>query len=331
MRILITGASGFIGSFMVEEAIKRGFETYAGIRQTSSRKYLQDKRIQFADLNFADTTILAEQLRVLGRFDYIIHNAGVTKCQNKGDFDRVNFGYTRNFVDALTEAGLMPDKFLYMSSLSAYGSGNEKTLQPMMLADTPRPNTAYGESKLKAERYIQSLNNAPYIILRPTGVYGPRETDYFVFNQTINRGIEPSMGFGTQYLTFIYVKDLVRVAFDALESNIVRKAYFVSDGKVYTNVEYTEIVKNILGIKRMLKLKTPLFLAKFIAVLLETVYGWFGKTPTLNRDKYNILSAKNWKCEIEPLERDFNSHAEYDLERGMTEAIEWYKKEKWLK
>jgi nucleoside-diphosphate-sugar epimerase len=218
-----------------------------------------------------------------------------------------------------------------MSSLSAFGSGSEKTFQPMRLADTPQPNTAYGESKLKAEKYIQSLGNVPYIILRPTGVYGPRETDYFVFNQTINRGIEPSMGFGMQYLTFIYVKDLVRVAFDALESNIARKAYFVSDGKVYTNVEYATIVKNILGKKRVLKLKTPLFLAKFIAIFLETVCGWFGKTPTLNRDKYNILSAKNWKCEVEPLEKDFNFKAEYDLERGMTEAIKWYKKEKWLK
>ncbi|MDR0871891.1 MAG: NAD(P)-dependent oxidoreductase [Prevotellaceae bacterium] len=330
MKILITGASGFIGSFMVEEALNRGFETFAGIRATSSKKYLQDERIQFADLDFTDTTVLAKQLRALGRFDYIIHNAGVTKCQNKGDFDRVNFGYTRNFVDALMQADLMPSKFLYMSSLSAFGSGCEETFKPIMLADTPKPNTAYGASKLKAERYIQSLNNVPYLFLRPTGVYGPRETDYFVFNKTVNRGIEPSMGLDTQYLTFIYIKDLVRVAFDALASNIVRKAYFVAEGRVYTNEEYATIVKNILGKKRVLKLRTPLFLVKFISAFLETVCGWFGKTPTLNRDKYNILSAKNWKCEVEPLERDFDFQAEYDLERGMTEAIEWYKKEKWL-
>jgi nucleoside-diphosphate-sugar epimerase len=331
MKILITGASGFIGSFMVEEALNRGFETYAGVRKTSSKRYLQDEHIKFVDLNFADTAVLAKQLRALGKFDYIIHNAGVTKCQNKGDFDRVNFGYTRNLVDALIQADVMPDKFLFMSSLSAFGSGSEVTFEPMRLADTPRPNTAYGTSKLKAERHIQSLSNVPYLFLRPTGVYGPRETDYFVFNQTINRGIEPSMGFDTQYLTFIYVKDLVRAALDALASNIVRKAYFVADGQVYTNEEYAAIVKNILGKKRVLKLRTPLFLVKFISAFLETVCGWFGKTPTLNRDKYNILSAKNWKCETEPLEKDFNFKAEYDLERGMREAIEWYKKEKWLK
>jgi len=330
MKILITGASGFIGSFLVEEALKRGFETFAGIRKTSSKKYLQDERIKFVDLNFADVQALIQQMSELGKFDYIIHNAGVTKCNDKRDFDCVNFGYTKNFVKALISANVVPDKFLYMSSLSAFGSGNEKTLMPIMLSDTPNPNTIYGASKLKAEKFIESNDGFPYIFMRPTGVYGPRETDYFVFNQTVNRGIEPSMGFKTQYLTFIYVRDLVRVIFDALASNIVRKAYFVADGKVYTNDEYAAIVKKILNKKYTFKLKTPLFLVKAISTTLDTVCGWFGTSPTLNRDKYNMLKATNWKCETAPLEKDFNFCAEYDLERGMIEAIEWYKKEKWL-
>jgi nucleoside-diphosphate-sugar epimerase len=334
MTILITGASGFIGSFLVEEALKRGYTTYAGIRATSSKEYLQDERIRFIDLKYNDLQKMTEQLREHknqhGKFDYIIHNAGVTKCNNKTDFDRVNFGYTKNFVQALTAADMIPQKFLFMSSLSAFGSGNEKTLEPICLADTPRPNTVYGISKLKAEDYIRSQETFPYLIFRPTGVYGPREKDYFVFNQTIKRGSEPAMGFKPQYLTFIYVFDLVRVAFDALESKEVRKAYFISEGAVYTNDEYAAIVKKILGKKRTLKLKVPLFLVKGIAVSLDTVFGWFGKSPTLNRDKYNILSATNWKCETDPLVTDFNFQAAYNLERGMREAIEWYKKEGWL-
>jgi len=329
-KILITGASGFIGSFLVEEALKRGFETYAGIRKSSSKQYLQDERIKFVDLNFADVQTLTKQLQELGKFDYIIHNAGVTKCNDKRDFDRVNFGYTKNFAEALISANVVPDKFLFMSSLSAFGSGDEKTLKPIMLSDTPNPNTIYGASKLKAEKFIESLDGFPYIFMRPTGVYGPRETDYFVFNQTVKRGIEPSMGFKTQYLTFIYVRDLVRVVFDALASNILQKAYFVADGKVYTNDEYAAIVKKILNKKYTLKLKTPLFLVKAISATLDTVCGWFGKSPTLNRDKYKMLKAANWKCETAPLEQDFAFCAEYDLERGMTESIEWYKKEKWL-
>jgi nucleoside-diphosphate-sugar epimerase len=255
---------------------------------------------------------------------------GVTKCKNKDDFDRINCGYTKNFVDALIESGSVPDKFVYISSLSAWGPGDAKTGRPIMLSDEPKPDTLYGASKLKAEQYIASLPDFPYIFLRPTGVYGPREKDYFVFNKTVAGGIEPAMGFQTQYLTFIYVRDLVKLAFLACRSNIVQKAYFVTDGKEYTDKEYAAAVKKHLGRKHTLKLRTPLFLVKFISYFLDTVCGWFGQTPTLNKDKYKILRVMNWRCENKPAEDDFNFKADYDLDKGTEEAIKWYKQEKWL-
>ena len=334
MKILITGANGFIGSFLVEEAIKQGWDTFAAIRPSSHRAYLKDERIQFLYLSYANRSTLVTQLHAFkrehGLFDYIIHNAGVTKCNRKSDFDTINREYTKNFVDALIEADMVPRKFIYMSSLSAWGSGNPKTLEPIMLCDKPHPDTAYGVSKLKAEAYISSIEGFPYIFMRPTGVYGPREKDYFLINKSIKNGIELSVGFKPQYITFIYVRDLVRLVFDALKSPIVQKGYFVSDGHVYTNTEYASIVKKILHKKYTLKIKVPLFLVKGVAVCLDMVYGWFGKSPTLNRDKYNIISATNWKCEIEPTIQDFSFVARYDLEKGMEEAIEWYKQEGWL-
>jgi nucleoside-diphosphate-sugar epimerase len=334
MKILITGAAGFIGSFLVEEAINQGFETYAGIRTTSNKQYLKDERIKFVDLQYSDKKLLTEQLRELknsiGKFDFIIHGMGVTKCNNKNDFEKINYGYTKNFVEALLESDSVPDKFVYISSLSAWGPGDYKTGKPILLSDIPKPDTLYGNSKLKAERFIASVPGFPYIFLRPTGVYGPREKDYFVFNKTVSNGIEPAMGFQTQYLTFIYVRDLVKLAFLACKSKIVQKGYFVSDGKEYTDKEYSTIVKKYLGRKHTLKICVPLFLVKFISYFLDTVYGWFGKTPTLNKDKYKILRVMNWKCEIKPTEEDFNFTADYDLDRGTEEAIKWYKQEKWL-
>lgn len=333
MRILITGASGFIGSFLVEKALEKGFETYAGVRKSSNKQYLQDERIKFIDLNYSNLCELTAHLRDFkrehGKFDFIVHNAGVTKCNDKRDFDRINFEYTKNFVDALIAADMVPQKFVYMSSLSAWGPGNEKTYAPIMLSDEPKPNTLYGASKLKAEKYIESLKTFPYIFARPTGVYGPREKDYLVFNQTVKKGLEPAMGFRPQYLTFIYARDLVKFVFLALESPLVQKGYFITDGHVYTNTEYGNIVKRHLK-KRTIKIRVPLFLVKAIAITLDTVCGWFGKTPTLNRDKYNLMSVMNWICEVEPLYRDFDFKADYDLDRGMKEAIDWYKKEGWL-
>lgn len=331
--ILITGASGFIGSFFVEEGLKRGYDVYAGVRKSSSRKYLQDPRIKFAEFDFSTTekvqAVLAEFKSRGVRFDYIIHNAGVTKTKKKEDFNRVNCLNTRNFIEALIAAGMVPEKFIYMSSLAAFGPGDPVTGQPVRLNDTPKPIELYGFSKLEAERYITGLSGFPWLIFRPTGVYGPRETDYFVFFQTINRGLEPYIGFKKQVLTFIYVRDLVRLIFDALKSPHVRKSYFVADGNEYPSELFAEITKKILG-KKTVRITIPKCLVRLIAVSGEKIAGLWGAVPTLNSDKYNVLSSTNWRCDVEPLRQDFNFKAEYDLEKGVSEAIAWYRQEGWL-
>ena len=328
MKILVTGASGFIGSFIVAEGIDRGYEIYAGIRSTSSRKYLPEG-IKTAELSLDNKERLKSELIVLGRFDYIIHNAGVTKCKDKTDFDKVNYYYTRNFIEALIETDTIPDKFLFVSSMAAFGPGDPKTLEQVNLSDTPKPDTLYGISKLKAEEFIVSQKDFPYLFLRPTGVYGPRERDYFVFLKTVNNHLEPAMGTKKQYLTFVYVTDLVKAMYLALESEFLQKAWFVSDGKEYDNREYAAIVKKHLS-RWALYLPVPLFLVKAIAYSLDTLGGWFGISPTLNKDKYKIMRATNWKCEVEPLQRDLGFKTEYDLDKGIEACVEWYRKEKWL-
>lgn len=333
-RILITGASGFIGSFLVEKALKKGYETWAGVRKSSNKEYLQDKRIQFIDLNFSDEEKLTSQIKEFvirhGKFDYIAHNAGVTKCLNPEDFDRVNYQFTANFINALRKADAVPEKFVLMSSLSAFGPGDEKNYTPIKLTDTPNPNTAYGRSKLKAEQYLQSLEGFPYIILRPTGVYGPREKDYFLMVKTVKSGLDVGAGFKPQHLTFIYVKDLVDAAFSGLESPVKNKSYFVADGDVYTDKEYTSLVKESIGKKHVLSLKIPLWLLKGISVIAESISKITKKPSTLNRDKYKIMKQRNWECNITPLIEDLDFSPKYNLKRGLEESIEWYKENKWL-
>ena len=119
MKILITGASGFIGSFIVEEALRRGFETWAAVRKSSSRTFLQDERIHFIELNLSSKTQLVEQLRDQ-QFDYVVHAAGVTKCLNKADFHRINTEGTKNLVEALLEVKMPLKRFVFVSSLSVF-------------------------------------------------------------------------------------------------------------------------------------------------------------------------------------------------------------------
>jgi len=328
-KILITGASGFIGSFLVEEALQRNFEVYAGVRKSSSRKYLSNSAIHFLELDFKDQKGLKIVLKNEVQFDYIIHAVGVTKTCHKDDFKTINYQYTKNFIEALQETGKVPDKFLFISSLAVFGPGNEETLQPICASDAPHPVTLYGKSKLMAEQYIQSLPDFPYLILRPTGVYGPREKDYYLAYKSIKLHIESYIGTKEQHLTFLYVTDLSRLALDVLQSDKSRKAYFVTDLKQYTAQQFNNIIKKTMN-RKALVLVFPKFFVKPFVLVSEKLSCWFGNPATLNTDKYNELISKNWLCESDEVVNDFGFQPEYDLEKGVQETIRWFKKEKLL-
>ena len=333
-QIVITGASGFVGSFLIEKALQKGYKTWAAIRKSSSKEYLQDERINFVDFNYSNPTKLANQLREFkdknGQIDYFIHNAGVTKCLDASDFEKVNFQYTKNLIDTLIESDCVPEKFILISSLSAFGMGDEENYTPIKLTDKPNPNTAYGISKLKAEQYLESKVDFPYIILRPTGIYGPRDKDYYLMLKTVKSGLDIGAGFKPQHLTFIYVKDLVDAAFLSLESSLKQKAYFVADGDVYTDKQYTALVKKVLNKKHVLSFKVPLFILKAISTVAEEVSKITKKPSTLNKDKYKIMKQRNWECDIEPLKNELNFQPKYNLEGGLEESVEWYKENGWL-
>ena len=333
-KVLVTGASGFIGSFLVEGGLERGMQTWAGIRKTSSRKYLQDKRIRFAELNFGDKQKLKEQLSAHKQghdgWDYIIHCAGVTKCLDKEDFDKGNYQATVNFVEVLKELDMLPERFMYISSLSIFGPIHEADYAPIGEKDEAQPNTAYGVSKLKSEKYLKSLIDFPYVIYRPTGVYGPRERDYFLMAQGVKQHVDFAAGFKRQDITFIYVKDLVQAVYLGTKPEALRRAYFVSDGEVYASSTFSDLIKKELGNPWLVRIKCPLCLLKLISMVAETVAGWMGKTSTLNGDKYNIMKQRNWRCDISPIINELGFRPEYLLGRGVEETIAWYKKEGWL-
>ena len=332
--ILITGAGGFIGGFLVEEALHRGYETWAAVRSTTSREFLQDERIHFIELDYSDQTnlenTLSQHLTEHGKWDYVVHNLGVTKSTNYLDFEQVNYGYLKALIDALKATEMTPDVFLLMSSLSVMGPGDETNYQPFKSTDVPLPNTYYGVSKLKAETYLSSVEGFLYTIFRCTGVYGPRERDYYLMIKSIKRGFDFSLGFDKQMLTFIYVNDLVKAVMDALEQGPLRKAYFISENKAYTQQEFRKIVCEELGKKHVIPVTCPLWVVKRVCAIAE----WLGKVTlkasTLNRDKFKILKQRNWQCDTSEARNDFNFNPKYALRDGIREAIAWYREAGWL-
>ena len=333
-KILVTGAGGFIGGFIVEESLRRGYETWAGVRSSTNREYLTDANIKFIDLKFGNKEELkrqlSEQKEKEGAWDCIIHNLGVTKCKNPDDFERINYGFVKNFTEALVETDTVPEQFVLMSSLGAWGIGDEKGFTPIRQSDVPHPNTRYGKSKLKAEQHLCSLSGFPYVIMRPTGVYGPREKDYYLMMKSIKYGFDFSVGYKRQQITFIYVKDLVKAIFLAIDKGVKQRAYFVSDGEAYTSTQFRKYVTSAMRKKFVIPVCVPLFFLKIVSCCAEFFASLTGATSTLNRDKYNIMKQRNWICDTTPLQEELGFKPDYLLERGVYETVTWYKKNGWL-
>ena len=331
MKILITGASGFIGSFIVEEALKRGFETWAAVRKSSSKAFLQDERIHFIELNLSSKEQLVEQLKE-HQFDYVVHAAGVTKCLNKADFHRINTEGTKHLVEALLELKMPLKRFVFVSSLSVFGAIKEKLpYDEIREDDTPQPNTEYGRSKLATEQYLDTLGSClPYIILRPTGVYGPREKDYFMMAKSIKQHIDFAVGFQRQDITFVYVTDVVQAVFLALEKGKTGRKYFLSDGEVYQSTTFSDLIHEELGRPWWLRLTAPTWVLRIITFFGEYVGRVTGKVTALNNDKYNILKQRNWRCDITPARKELGFEPQVKLKEGVKRTIKWYQDNKWL-
>lgn len=330
MNILITGATGFIGGFIVDEALSRGMQVWVAVRPTSSRKYLSDPRIQFLELNLSDKEQMKRQMDGL-RFDYVVHAAGATKCLHAEDFFRSNTEGTKNLVQALMELQMPLKRFVFVSSLSVYGPvAEQQPYREICGNDTPQPNTAYGRSKLAAEQYIESIEGLPYVILQPTGVYGPRERDYFMMAKSIKSHTDFSVGYKPQDLTFVYVLDVVQAIFLALDCQKTGGKYMLSDGEVYSSRTFSDLIHRELGHPWLLRIKAPIWLLRIITFCGEHIGRMTGKISALNNDKYNIMKQRNWRCDIKPAMSELGYKPKYQLDEGVRLTIKWYKENNWL-
>ncbi len=333
-KILITGASGFIGSAIVNKALDLGMEVWAAVRHSSSKQYLQDKRINFIELDLSSAQQMTQALSKL-RFDYVVHAAGLTKALRQADFFSVNTEGTKHLVEALKNSNQELQRFVYMSSLSVFGAIKEQMpYQPIKETDTPRPNTAYGKSKWEAEKFLDGLEEAgydlPYVILRPTGVYGPREHDYYMMAKSIKEHVDFAAGWKRQDITFVYVDDVVQAVFLALDHGKKGRKYFLSDGNVYQSSTFSNLIHQELGCPWWIRIKAPIALLHVICNVCDAWGHLTGRLTALNNDKYNILRQRNWRCDIRPAVDELGFKPQWDLARGVRETIEWYKANGWL-
>jgi nucleoside-diphosphate-sugar epimerase len=327
-KLLITGATGFIGGFLVEMAVKQNFEVYVSVRKSSDLSQIKHLPIKYVELDLSSTSQMKEILKDI-KPDYIINNAGLTKAKTQAELDLVNAEYAGNLAIAAVES--IPDlkKYIYISSLASYGPAETKNAEIVADHHDPQPVTMYGISKLKAEKKLMSIKGLPYIILRPTAVYGPREKDLYTVFKMVNAGFSLFSGDGKQKLTFVYIDDLIQFILAVCKSKETNKCYFVTDGKVYNSLELNKYIATSLS-KKTVKFGLPLPVLTLVAYISELSGKISGKIPPLNLDKLNEIKARNWQCDVQTLIKDTGYQPITFLEEGVRKTCEWYKKNNWL-
>lgn len=325
-RVLVTGATGFVGSNLVQELAKRECKIICLVHPLENIDLLEGIKCEIIFGNIDEKKMLAETIPDV---EYIFHLAAMLSSHDPDTMFKTNFVGTKNLIEICLERKFPLKRFLFTSSIAAVGPSGKSEL----LAETApcKPLTLYGKSKLCAENYLNSLNDSlPATIVRFPLVYGPRSQGgiYIIF-KLLNKRIQIDLGYGETNVCFI--NDAVNGMIQAAESeNTIGKTYFIGEKKIYSIPQIYKIVSNYIG-KRPVKIKVPYFLSYSLAYLAE-IHGKLKNTvPIFSRDELaSYCRNPYWRFNTQKSEKDFGFQTRYHLEEGIRITADWYKKNGFL-
>jgi nucleoside-diphosphate-sugar epimerase len=326
MKTLVTGATGFIGSHLVEHLLARNHSVRCLVRRTSDLSWLQGLDVEYVYGDLFDENAL--RTAVTG-VDYVYHSAGITNAKKKEEYFRGNAVGTGNILRAVTSHNPRLHRFVHVSSQTAVGPSPTKT--PITEDAPPHPITTYGKSKWEAEREcLAVVNRIPLTIVRPPVVFGPRDKDVFEFFNTTNKGLQPIVGMSEKFVSMIHVSDLVRGFVMAGESDAAAgRTYFITSSRVYGWKEIGDETRRALG-RSALRFRLPEAGVFAVAACAELLASFSTEPALINFEKARDMVQDYWTCDASRAKIDFGFEQQISLSDGISSTIHWYRQHKWL-
>lgn len=323
MKILVTGASGFLGGHLIRELIKRGYSVTSMARRTSNIKKLEGTEIRYGDL--LDESSLIEATKGI---DIVVHLAAYYTFSGKKElYKKVNVEGTKSLCEAALRNNVK--RIIYCSSTEAIGPvknppGNENT--------EPNPQYEYGRSKLMAEEVVKSYRGKglEHTIIRPTGIYGPEnvnDVSYWFITSFANRSLVTRfiVGSGKNLIQFVHVDDVVQGFCLAIEKHEVSRnqTYIISEDRAYTYEEVYKILSEIFNTDPP-KFHVPPLIAKLVVAPIGFAKRLMGDDNFMWRSSTIDAVTCDRYYSIEKARTELGYVPKYNLRRGLEETVKWY-------
>ncbi len=326
MKVLVTGASGFLGSWVAERLTHQGHDVRALVRKTSNRKHLGTlPRVELAEGSVEDAPRVRDAVRGV---DAIVHCAGLVKARTEEDLRRTNVTGTRNLIAAAREAAPGLKRFVHVSSLEASGPATDGRPVPL---EQEQPCTAYGRSKLASEKAVlDARGDLPVTVLRPGAIYGPRDQEILEAFKSVKRGLMPTIAGGGALGVFVYGPDCADACIRAIDAETPSgQVYFVDDGSPVTQRQFLEMVEDALGRKALIRMSLPAGVLRTVARGVEMYGRATDKAVMLTREKANML-LQHFVCDSTRTREELGWKPEVPLREGVRQTAAWYREAGWL-
>lgn len=313
----VTGATGFVGSHLVDSLLARGWRVRASVRKTSDLRWLAGKPFDPVVVSLRSREAVG---RAVDGCDAVFHVAGTLSARSLKEFREGNWHLSKCMVEGAVAARV--PRFVHVSSLAAAGPSPDG--HPLDEEAACAPVSLYGRTKLEGEREVLKHEGALAVtVIRPPAVYGPRDRGMLDMFKVVAAGVVPQIG-GPKRVSIVHVEDLVRGIVEAPPG-----LFYIANDRSHAVVELLEVIRAAIG-RRAMRVAVPDRVVRLLGRVAEKTLPLLGKGGLFTHDKAVELTQPFWVCSPARAKSVFGWEARIPIEEGLRDTLAWYRRERWL-